>query len=75
MPRKAVDPFDNSSGITRVPRGETNTTLAPNATNTGAVSLDAAATHRLPLATTWQTVPSFFRQKPSACRQKWLWLM
>ncbi len=45
-------------------------TEASSASSTGAVSLEAAATQRLPPATTWQAVPSFFRQKPSALRQK-----
>ena len=40
----------------------------------GALSFDAAATHLAPPLTTWQTVPSFFRQKPSAFRQKYVWL-
>jgi hypothetical protein len=38
--------------------------------STGAVSFEAAATQRRPRFTTWQAVPSFFRQKPSALRQK-----
>ena len=44
--------------------------------NVGAAlrSDECAATHFCPPGTTWHTVPSFLRQKPSAERQKYVWL-
>ena len=47
---------------------------AEAADSTGGESAECAATHFFPTFVTWQTVPSFFRQKPSALRQKKLWL-
>ena len=42
--------------------------------STGGVSAECAATHFAPTRVTWQVSPSFFRQKPSAFRQKRVWL-
>ena len=56
------------------PRAEARSTRAPRVMSTGGVSAEWAATHFFPTRVTWQTSPSFFRQKPSACRQKRLWL-
>jgi hypothetical protein len=65
----------NSSTVTvRVPAGEARSTTAPTVISTGGVSAECAATHFFPTRVTWQTSPSFFRQKPSACRQKKVWL-
>ena len=59
-----------ASETSRVPSALSILSLAPSVINTGAVSLLAAATQRRPPLTTWQTVPSFLMQKPSAERQK-----
>ncbi len=58
------------SDTVRVPSAEARSTSAPRVMRTGGVSAECAATQRVPPGTTWQTVPSFLRQKPSAFRQK-----
>ena len=63
-----------ATGTFLLPSGPAISTCASSAMRTGGVSAECAATQRVPPGTTWQSSPSFFRQNPSAFRQKYVWL-
>jgi hypothetical protein len=79
IPRRTVFQIPSATkksltGTERVPSADSQIHLCTSVMRTGGVSAECAATHFLPTLVTWQTSPSFFRQKPSACRQKSDWL-
>src|SRR5260221_3193294 len=58
----------------RCPRGEAISISASSASSAGAVSPEKTAQQREPPGATWQTSPSFFRQKLQDLRQNRDWL-
>ncbi len=56
--------------MVRSPSGPASSTSAPSSSNAGGVSPEKAAQQKVPPGATWQTVPSFLRQKSLAWRQK-----